>query len=186
LDLRAIYCGLLLLQRKSPRSRDPGECIGRKADRLPARATTPPRAPGRLFVSGRGIKPPGCLLEGDVVVCRARPGRGRREIGRVARDVALRREAVAVAAATVTTTAEELDGVGDDLHGLALARAVGRLPLAPVEAAVDRDAAALLQVLGAVLALRAPDRDVEVVGLVDPLAGRVLPTRVDRDAQLAD
>ena len=44
------------------------------------------------------------------------------------------------------------------------------LPLAPLEAAVDRDRAALGEVLGAVLALRAPDGDVEVVGLVDPLA----------------
>ena len=63
---------------------------------------------------------------------------------------------------------KELYRVGDDIDRLAL-RAVLGLPLAPVEAAVDRHRAALCEVLGAVLALRAPDRDVEVVGLVDPL-----------------
>ena len=44
-------------------------------------------------------------------------------------------------------------------------------PFAPVEAAVDADRAALGEVAGAVLALRPPDGDAEVVGLVDPLAG---------------
>src|SRR4029079_8779821 len=67
-----------------------------------------------------------------------------------------------------------------------LARAVGGIPLAPLEAAVDGHAAALLEVLGAVLALRTPDRDVEVVGLVDPLAVSVLAARVHGDPQLAD
>ena len=43
------------------------------------------------------------------------------------------------------------------------------------------------EVLGAVLALRAPHRDVEVVGLVDPLAGGlVLAAGVARDPQAAD
>ena len=56
------------------------------------------------------------------------------------------------------------------------------LPLAPLEAAVDRDRAALGEEAGAVLALRAPDRDVEVVRLVLPLArGVVLAARVARD-----
>ena len=61
-----------------------------------------------------------------------------------------------------------------------------RLPLAPVEPALDRDRAALGQVGRAVLALGAEDRDVEVVGLVDPVAAAVLAAGVDRDAQLAD
>ena len=59
-------------------------------------------------------------------------------------------------------------------------------PLAPLEPAVDRDRAALGQVAGAVLALRAPDGDVEVVGLVLPLAGAALAPRVARDPQAAD
>src|SRR5581483_82783 len=75
---------------------------------------------------------------------------------------------------------------GDDLNGLAL-RAVLRLPLAPVEAAVDADRAALREVLRAALGLVAPDGDVEVVRLVAPLAGRgILLAGVHRDAELAD
>src|SRR4051795_11227973 len=137
-------------------------------------------------MSGRGINRPAAPLERNVVVRDAGSCRRRGEIGRVGRNVALRRETVPVAATTVATAAKELHGVSDDLHRLALAGAVRRLPLAPVEAAVDRDAAALLEVLGAVLALRAPDRHVEVVGLVDPLAGSVLAAAVDGDPQLAD
>src|SRR5262249_12555964 len=86
--------------------------------------------------------------------------------------------------AGVVATAEELDGVGDDVDGRALGALLG-LPLAPLQPAVDRDAAALGQVAGAVLALRAPDGHVEVVGLVDPLTAGVLAARVGRDAQLA-
>ena len=45
----------------------------------------------------------------------------------------------------------------------------------------------LREVVGAVLALRAPDGDVEVVGLVDPLAGgAVLSAAVDGHSELAD
>src|SRR5581483_10479531 len=57
---------------------------------------------------------------------------------------------------------------------------------APLEAHVDADRASLRQVLGAALRLVAPDGHVEVVGLVDPLAGLVLPARVDGEPQLAD
>src|SRR3954447_12886119 len=109
----------------------------------------------------------------------------RGKIGRIGRNVGLRGEAVAVAA-VVTATAEELDGVGHDLDSRALARAVAGVPLAPLKPAVDGDRAALLEVGRAVLALLAPDRDVEVVRLVDPLAGSVLAARVDGDPQLAD
>src|SRR6478672_1519562 len=140
---------------------------------------------GRLSFPGAGSTARLPCLERDVVVPDATTGRRRREVGGVRRNVALGRETVAVAAA-VTTAAEELNGVGDDLDGLALAGAVRRIPLAPVEAAVDCDAAALLEVLGAVLALRAPDGHVEVVGLVDPLARSVLAAGVDGDPQLAD
>ena len=48
----------------------------------------------------------------------------------------------AVAGAPLVARAEELDGVGDDLDALPLG-AVLRLPLAPVEATLDRDRAAL-------------------------------------------
>ena len=51
-------------------------------------------------------------------------------------------------------------------------RAVLRVPLAPVEASVDADRAALREVLRATLALVTPDGDVEVVGLVAPVALR--------------
>ena len=53
------------------------------------------------------------------------------------------------AALAVAAAAEELDAVGDDLDRLSL-RPVLRLPLAPLEPAVDRDRAALGEVLGAV------------------------------------
>src|SRR3954468_17142153 len=97
------------------------------------------------------------------------------------------REAAAAPAAGVVTAAEELDRLGDDVDRGAVLAGVLVLPLAPLQAAVDGDRAALGQVPRAVLALGAPDRDVEVVGLVLPLAGRVvLAPRVDGDAQLAD
>src|SRR5215210_7033973 len=118
--------------------------------------------------------------ERDVVV-----GRRRREVrARVGRA---RGNELAVAAALgVAAAAEELDGVRDDLHRLPLG-AVLRLPLAPVESAVDADRAALRQVLRTALALVPPDGDVEVVRLVAPLARRpVLLARIDGDAELAD
>src|SRR3954464_11997108 len=127
----------------------------------------------------------GWSLKRNVVVGYAGTCGRRRKVGRVRRNVALGREAVAVAAA-VTTTAEELDRVGDDLYRLALAGAVGGLPLAPVEAAVDGHAAALLEVLSAVLALRTPDGHVEVVRLVDPLAGSVLAAGGGGDPHLCN
>src|SRR5437764_457328 len=73
----------------------------------------------------------------------------------------------------------------DDLDRLAL-RSVLRVPLPPVEAAVDPDGAALGEELRAALALVAPDRDVEVVRLVAPVALGVLLARVHREPQLAD
>src|SRR5262249_42556559 len=99
---------------------------------------------------------------------------------------AARDELWLAAALGVLATAEELDAVGDDLDRLALG-AVLRVPLAPLEAPVDRDGAALREVLRAVLALVAPDGHVEVVRLLGPLAGLVvLATRVDGDAEAAD
>src|SRR5688500_5390975 len=125
-------------------------------------------------------------LERDVVVGRAAAARGRRgEVADVGRDVALRREAASVLSPAAMRTAEELIRVGDDLDRLAVV-ALLVLPLAPLEATVDRDRAALGEVLGGVLALRAPDGDVEVVRPVDTVAGRVLATRVRGDAQAAD
>src|SRR5205807_1222628 len=73
----------------------------------------------------------------------------------------------------------------DDVDSLALA-AVLAGELAPAKPAVDRDRPALREVPRAVLALRAEHADVEVVGLILPLAGlRVLPPAVDRQAQRA-
>src|SRR5262249_3073737 len=131
-------------------------------------------------------------LERDVVFAAATgAGCGALEVGGVGGDVAARREAaptaVAVApAAGAVARAEELDRVGDDLDVLAFV-ALLVLPLAPVEPALDRDRPALRQVVGAVLALRPPDGDVEVVGLVDPFAAlAVLAAAVDRHPELAD
>src|SRR5262245_31610509 len=119
---------------------------------------------------------PWSLLEGDVVVG------GGRELG----VGLLARRCEGLLAATVAAPAEELHGVGDHFHGLALG-AVLRLPLPPLEAAVDGHRAALREVLRAVLALVAPDGDVEVVRLLRPFARRaVLAPRVDGETEAAD
>src|ERR1700755_803856 len=120
------------------------------------------------------------LLEGDVVVGR------RREVGALLLRRARRHELVSAATVSVAAATEELDGIGDDLHGLTLARAVGRLPLAPVEPAVDADGAPLREILRAALRLVAEDRDVEVVRLVDPLARLVAPAAVHCHPQAAN
>src|SRR5262245_56444762 len=93
---------------------------------------------------------------------------------------------VRVLAAELAAAAEELHGVGDHLDRLALG-AVLRLPLAPLETAVDRDRTSLGEVLRAVFALGAPDRDVEVVGLLGPLTGgRILAACVHGEPEAAD
>src|SRR4029077_10768239 len=130
-----------------------------------------------------------CLLlrvaasERDVVVCRgggevfvAGSCRGRDEL-----TLAVAR----IPAAATVTAAEELHRVGNDLDRLALGAVLG-VPLAPVEASVDADRATLREVLRATLALVTPDGHVEVVGLVAPVALRVLLPRVDGEPQLAD
>src|SRR5207249_220869 len=62
-----------------------------------------------------------------------------------------------------------------------------RLPLTPLEAALDTDAATLGEILRAVLALLAPDGDVEVVRLLAPLTRcLVLAPGVHRKAHRAD
>src|SRR3954454_6813168 len=121
----------------------------------------------------------------------ATTGRGAFEVAHVRGNVALwRREAatattVAVATAAGTVAgAEELDAVGDDLDALPFVAALV-LPLAPVEPAFDRHRAAFREVVRAVLTLRPPDGDVEVVGLVDPVAALVFAAAVDRDPKLA-
>src|SRR3954453_3574173 len=120
------------------------------------------------------------LLERDVVV-----GRGR-EVGALLRRTGGHELVAAAAALAVAAAAQELDAVGDDLHGLPLARAVGRVPLTPVEPAVDADRAAFREVLRATLGLVAEDGDVEVVRLVDPLPRLVAPTAVHSDPHAAD
>src|SRR5436190_24054607 len=125
-------------------------------------------------------------LERDVVVRGAHARRLRlREVCGVGGDVRLGREAVAAALRRgVAAAAEELDGVGDDLDRLALV-AVWAIPLAPLQPALDRDRPPLREIGGAVLALRAPHRDIDVVRLVDPLAALVLAPAVHGDPQFA-
>src|SRR3954453_17234011 len=83
-------------------------------------------------------------LEGDVLVRRgaaaAADGRGG-ALACVDRDVGAGREAVAIAAA-LAAAAKELDGVGDDVDRRGVLAGPLALPLAPLEAAVDRDTAA--------------------------------------------
>src|SRR5690349_20674642 len=97
-------------------------------------------------------------LERDVVVGRGavaapRAGAGGLEVAVVDRNVRPRREAAALGAAhaaAVLAAAEELHGVGHDLDALALV-AFLRLPLAPLQAPVQRHGAALGQEARAVL-----------------------------------
>src|SRR6185312_16195849 len=86
----------------------------------------------------------------------------------------------------VVATAEELHVVSDDINRLALvAVLVG--PFTPLQSAVDRDPAPLGQVALAVVTLRAPHGDVEVVGRVLPILGlRIAPPAVAGHAQRAD
>src|ERR1700686_3587409 len=116
-----------------------------------------------------------------------RPGRGpfALELDVLLSADARRDELTAVLAgcAVPVAAAQELHRVGDDVHRLALAPVLG-LPLAPLQATVDRDRAALGEVSGDVFALPAPDGDVEVVGLVDPLLA-VLAAGVAGDPQAA-
>src|ERR1044072_3856173 len=110
----------------------------------------PEEVPGRVRV-GRSF---GCAialassLERDVVV-----GCGRAEVG-VARGRGARRHVLvaagSAAALELLPPAEELDALGDDLDRGAL-RPVLRVPLAPVEPAVDRDRAALREEMRAAL-----------------------------------
>src|SRR4051812_46598908 len=134
-----------------------------------------PRAP---VARGPRWSARGCRgLEGDVVLAAggaaAGGGRGRGlQVALVDRDVAAAREAIAVAG-TLLAAAEELHRLGDDVDALALV-ALLVLPLAPLQAPVDGHGAALAQVARAVLALGAPDGDVEVVGLVLPFTRAVV------------
>src|SRR4051795_12633686 len=121
------------------------------------------------------------LLERDVVV-----GRGREVGAFLPRARGHELVAASAAALTVAAAAQELDAVGDDLHGLPLAGAVGRLPFAPVEPAVDADRPSFREVLRATLGLVAEDGDVEVVRLVDPGTRFVAPAAVDCHPQAAN
>src|SRR5215210_5631183 len=172
-------------------------------DLLPAeRAGLEAPATGAALASGAALAVPrrcsttllrhlySCVLatpgsEGNVVV---RSPSGHRCLGKVrcvSGNIALRREATAVLA--TLTGAEELDGVGNDIYRLPVLPGFLVLPLAPLEPPIDRNRAPLGEVLSAVLALSAPNGDVEVVGLVDPLAcGLVLAPRVACDPHAAD
>src|SRR5919106_3471221 len=180
------------MRRRDSRRRRP--CRGRTGTACGARHPAGPcrdrRAggPGSCLVHAASPRCCSCVLatsgsERDVVVRSPGARRRRLEVPGVRGDVALRREAATVLAAL--SGAEELDGVGNDIYRLPLVAGLV-LPLPPFQAAVDGHGAALLEVLGAVLALGAPNRDVEVVGLVGPLAAaRVLAARVDCNPQSA-
>ena len=128
-------------------------------------------------------------LEGDVVLGRSDRRRPRRSGSPRCRpgtsDCGAWKPSPPSDRPVVVARAQELDRSAMISTAWRLLTVLG-LPLAPVEPAVDRDRTALGEVVGAVLALRAPDRDVEVVGLVDPLAAVVLAAAVDGDAKLAD
>src|SRR5947209_6730833 len=85
----------------------------------------------------------------------------------------------------VRPSAEELDAVGDDADRLAVLT-LRRCPLAPVQPAVDRDRAALREVLRAGIGARAEDGDVEVVRLLLPLPILAAPAGIGREPQVAD
>ncbi len=92
----------------------------------------------------------------------------------------------AAAVRHLVAAADELGVVRDDLDRLPVV-AVLVLELAPLQAAVDGDRAALGHVLGDDLALATPDGDVDEVALLAPLARRrILLARVERHAQAAD
>src|SRR2546423_5164883 len=103
----------------------------------------------------RVLAPP-CSISDRNVVAPCAPRRCTGEVGRVGRNVGLRRETTTVLAAAVAG-AQELDRVGNDIDRLTLVPLLV-LPLAPVETPVDRNRAALREVLGAVLTLGAPNR----------------------------
>src|SRR2546423_951943 len=117
---------------------------------------------------GRPAPPPRRGLEGEVAVLRSH-----------AREVCV----AALAAVRLRIAAvEELHGVCDDAHRLALLLFVG-FPLAPVQAPVDSHAAAAPHVAGNGLRPGPEYRDVEVVGLLRPLTGGVFAGGIDRDSQ---
>src|ERR1019366_7386178 len=82
----------------------------------------------------------------------------------------------------VLARAQELHRLGNDVDCLALCPVLA-VPLAPLQAPVDRHRASLGEILGCVLALRATHGDVEIVGLILPLSRtRVLTACVARDS----
>src|SRR6476659_2108760 len=89
-----------------------------------------------------------------------------------------------LALARLRLAAEELDRFGHDRD--VLATTVVGIPLAEIEATLDSHGPAFGEVLRATLALSAPDGDVEVVGLVDPLFAAVLAASIDSDPEVAD
>src|SRR5665647_3779239 len=88
-------------------------------------------------------------------------------------------------ATRISLRSKELHVVCDDAYGRPLL-AFLRLPGPPAQTALHGDLTTLGEVLGAVLALRAEDVDIEVVGPLAPLAGRgILGAFVHRQAEPA-
>src|SRR3954453_21262015 len=115
----------------------------------------PAGPPGRFRVCVLSFVATSALLEGDVVVGRAREVGALR--GRSAGHELVSAAAAEVASAAAFAAAEELDAVDDFLNRLALAAAVLRLPDAPFEPSVGCSRTPLRQVLRAALGLFAED-----------------------------
>src|ERR1041385_2763373 len=119
-----------------------------------------------LHVPRRNQSPPS--LERQIVV--AACAHVAEVIGRTARRrcshagaVVAHRAAAAAHPAVAALAAEELHGHGDDLGGLALLSFLV-LPLAGLQATLDVDLAALVQVLAAILGRAAPHHDTVPLG----------------------
>src|SRR4051794_19424286 len=93
---------------------------------------------GAMSAAGHVLLPrelaPTCSISERNVVVPGCPRRRTCVVARICRHVGLRREAATVVA-TLTTT-QELDGIGNDIDGLALV-ALLVLPLTPFEPSVD-------------------------------------------------
>src|SRR5665213_2308788 len=130
-------------------------------------------------------------LEGDVVGVDVTTGVGsERRDGRAGAGGLPAEVGTAAAAITVLAAVQELHVVGIDLGLVALGPRVLVVPRAGLEAALDVDHAALLEVLAAELGELAvagvPHHDVVVVGVLAALAAGILAVAIGGDGQVAD
>src|SRR5450755_3014022 len=128
-------------------------------------------------------------LERDVVGVDVTTGVGSERRDRRAGAGGLPAEVGTAAAVTVLAAVKELHVVGVDLGLVALGPRVLVVPRAGLEAALDVDHAALLEVLAAELGELAvagvPHHDVVVVGVLAALAAGILAVAIGGDGQVA-